>query len=186
MSTGPSKSQETNPYQPSQQTNPAQPNLATAGGLGSLSQSARLSSLNTARIILFVIGIVLLVFIGIDLANFQAQVDEARGKHLQINERLVQLGYLIDGGFLAVGAIFIVLGMTVKKHPVPITITGLVLYLATYAVMGYIVPETLYGGIIWKILALVGLVKAIKSAQAYEQERRVQAIKSEVRAGYGR
>ena len=62
------------------------------------------------------------------------------------------------------------LGVYVKKFPVPATITGLVLYLGANAVFGLMDPTTLARGLIIKIFIIIGLFKAVQAAIAYQRE----------------
>jgi hypothetical protein len=201
MSAGPSNPK-SNPYQASQQPNLEPAGLAPLGQLGSLSQSARLKSLNVARVILILIGVVLAILAGVDMSTMRDQVKELlnnqvqdlRGKGMvvdpvklqEIEDRAVQVGWLIDSGFLAVAALFVVFGVIVKKYPVPITIAGLAVFLAILATVAFLNPQSLLSLWLWKLLAIVGLVKAVQSARAYEQERRAEIINADVAAGYGR
>ena len=140
MTAGPSdpNNLQANPYQSPQQLNPALPSLAS-GTLGSLSQTARLKKLNTARGILFTIGVLSLIVTGIDMATMRDQVKglldqqvrEVQSKGMVVDpvklqnleDRAVHIGWLMDSGFSTVGALFIVFGFIIKKYPVPITIT---------------------------------------------------------------
>ena len=98
----------------------------------------------------------------------QAKLDRARDSALRV-------GYLIGYTVIALGALFILFGLIVKRYPLPITIISLVLYLGATAVFAYLLPETLYAGFIIKIIVIVALAKAVQSAIAYESERRVAA-----------
>ena len=107
------------------------------------------------------------------------QVQEGRRKGLVFDQKkladiqahAVTLTKLINGGAVALGVLFIVFGLIVDKYPVPITITGLVLYVGAAAVFGLISPETLVQGIVIKIIIIAALAKSIQSALAYEREK---------------
>ncbi|HJS07735.1 MAG TPA: hypothetical protein VJ809_08740 [Pirellulales bacterium] len=73
---------------------------------------------------------------------------------------------------IGLGVVYIVMGMLVKQYPVPLTITGLALYIGSALVFAVIDPMTLFQGIIIKIFIVIGLVKAVQAALAYEKERR--------------
>ncbi len=155
-------------------------------GLGSLAQAARSKQLNSARTILLFVGILTVLVNGmfvfmaesmvskqfnLELADLHRQgmeIDNEKFEELRADA--IQSTKLINGVGLAIGIAFIVLGLNVKKYPVPMTITGLVLYLGSAAVFGMIDPSTLAGGFIIKILIIVGLFKAVQSAIAYERE----------------
>jgi len=164
--------------------------LSTGDGLGSLAQAARSKQLNSARTILLVVGVLTVLVNGFfvvmaetmvnkqfetELADLRRQgvvVDEDKVEELR--EESIQSTRLINGVGLALGVVFILLGMNVKKYPVPMTITGLVLYLGSAAVFGLMDPTTLAKGIIIKIFIIVGLFKAVQSAIAYEKEANLE------------
>ena len=73
---------------------------------------------------------------------------------------------------IALGVIFIVMGLLVKQYPVPLTIAGLALYVGSALVFAALDPMTLLQGIIIKIFIVIGLVKAVQAALAYERERK--------------
>jgi predicted RND superfamily exporter protein len=109
-----------------------------------------------------------------------------RAKLQEIEDHAVQIGHLLDCGFLAVGALFIVFAFIIKQYPVPITIISLVLYLACAGVMAYLNPATLAAGAVVKIIIIVALAKSIQSARAYEAERRSDAMNTDLAGGFSR
>ncbi|MGI9428430.1 MAG: hypothetical protein ACR2NM_07225, partial [Bythopirellula sp.] len=154
-----------------------------ADGLGSLTQAARSKQLNSARTILIAIGILtvlvngIFVFLAKQMVDdqFEQELSDLRQQGMVVDESKVEelrsgaikATKLINGVGLAIGVAFIVLGVNVKKYPVPMTITGLVLYLGSAAVFGLMDPTTLAKGFIIKILIIVGLFKAVQAAIAY-------------------
>ena len=168
---------------------------ANQSGLGSLSQSARSKQLKTARIILYAIGILTLLangvlgFLAEDMVNdaIDAEVAELRRQDYVFDEAelashrqtAVRSAQLISGVGFAIGVIFVVLGAKVEKYPVPMTITGLVLYIGSNAFFGYLDPESLGRGIIIKVLVIVGLAKAVQAAIAYEKEAKEEEALAE-------
>jgi len=198
MSAGPSDPK-SNPYQASQQPDLQPAGLAPLGKLGSLSQSARLKSLNSAKGILIVIGVLTVIFNGIQIPLARDQIHEAINREVQklqgqgmivdqskvkeAEDTAMRIALLILGGFIALGVLFIVLGLAIKSYPVPITVTSLVLYLAGAAFSFYLDPEFVGFAAIIKIFIVIALVKAIQSAIAYERERRTEAAMVDV-AGY--
>lgn len=160
-------------------------------GLGSLTQAARSKQLNSAKGILLVIGVLTILANGVffflaekmvndqfakELAQLRGQgmiVDDAEVEKLKAES--IRTTRLVNGFGLLIGVTFIVLGCIVKKYPVPVTITGLVLYLGAAAVFGLIDPQSLVRGLLIKILIIVGLFKAIQAAIAYEKESKSEA-----------
>jgi hypothetical protein len=182
------------------------PNLGSSasGQLGSLAQSARLKNLNQARGTLIAIGILTIVVNGIQLFALRDMVKtevnkmveterakaRAQGMELMIDEAKLKeaveagtrVGYLIAYSVIALGVLFVIFGLIVKKFPVPITIISLVLYLGATAIFAFLSPETIAAGLIVKVIIIAGLAKAIQSAIAYESDRQVTDIK----AGFAR
>lgn len=155
--------------------------------LGSLSQDARSKELRNARGIMFLVGgltIALNIFgyvmaedtvnsaITEEIRKVESQgmvVDQAAVA--QIRESAVRAALLVSSVMIAVGGLFIVLGATIYKKPVLITIAALAIYVGSTAVFGFLDPATLGNGIILKVVVIVGLAKAVQAAIAYERER---------------
>lgn len=168
--------------------------------LGSLAQKARSQKLKQARIIFFIVGILTILFYLFDITQirpaFKKAVEQEIQKRggpgaIQLDHALLQkeedraflIGCAIDGAFIFMGVLFLTLGAVVYRFPVPATIIGLVLYLAAFGVGLLIVamsgePEAITryvsSGLVLRILIIVGLISSIKSALAYENERRAE------------
>jgi hypothetical protein len=158
--------------------------LATSD-LGSLAQSARQKQIKSARNILFVIGVLTVGANAVMMGLARGQVEKAiqaeiakvgpgaivdQAKLQQLQEAAVRIAYLVCAVAMLLGVVFIVFGFIVKKYPVPITITSLVLYIGAAVIFGILDPTTLLQGIIIKIVIVVALVKAIQAAIAYQRE----------------
>ena len=157
--------------------------------LTSLSQSARMKQLKSARMILIFVGVVTVALNGFLFVQAEAMVDnEIRNLQIQgiviegdvnqIRDQTVKMTRLIHGGTVALGVVFILLGVAVKSFPVPATVLGLVLYLGSIAVFAVINPASLLQGLFlpcdMKIIFIYCLFKAVHSAigyQRYEQEQ---------------
>lgn len=157
----------------------APPQVEDVKPLGSLAQSARGKELNQARGILIFVGILTLAVNGFLLANLSNELREAiQAQNVgddQVDEfsRNVRMaGYLLYGGPCLLGVVFIGLGLFVNRYPVPMTITGLVLYVGAALVFAVVNPASLASGVIVKVFIVLGLVKAIKAARAYQAETR--------------
>jgi hypothetical protein len=133
--------------------------------LGSLAQKARGDKLKQARgILLFIGGATIVLQIFFLIAALNQNVDAI-------------LAIAIHGLFIFVGVLFIMLGLLVYRFPLPITILSLVLYifvslidLGLAAMSGQ--PGAMGSSLIWKIIFIVALASSIRSAAAYEKERR--------------
>lgn len=164
--------------------------------LGSLAQAARGNQLRNARNILLFIGIITLLFTAVQLALVRGEVKReidqeitkqaAVGKKVdpaaraQFEEQLVMVQLvlvgLIGGGE---GIAFVILGVLVKRFPVPATIIGLVLYILD-TVVGVLLNPAAAGALIIRVIFIVALSKAIQAAFAYEREKREQlAVQAE-------
>jgi hypothetical protein len=92
----------------------------------------------------------------------------------KLKQSTVAAAKAIMGATIALGVLFIIFGILVKTYPVPITITSLVLYVGAAIIFGYLDPSTLARGWLIKLLIIVGLVKSIQSALAYQREQQRQ------------
>lgn len=158
------------------------------GSLANLAQAARMKHINSARTVLWIFGILTMGLSAVMFA-FAAQSVQA-----QINKELTALGpgFVVDQAKMAVlqgkavaaarfgaglsfveGVVFVLLGFFVHRAPVAMTATGLILYIADYAIGAVLDPTYLVRGIIFKIVVVVCLVKALNAAIACERERRI-------------
>jgi hypothetical protein len=173
--------------------------LAKSAGLGSLAQAARSKQLRQARGLLIGIGVLTIIVNAIAIgmvrdqakkaidakiaeerknvpAGMELQIDPVKVKELE--DQVVRVSQLIGGALIALGVLYIIFGIVINRYPVPVTIISLVLFVGVNAVFAVIEPKVLVQGVIWKILIIVVLVKAIQSAVAYEKERSAAALES--------
>ena len=103
--------------------------------------------------------------------------DEVKLK--QLRDTAIRTTQLSSFVFVAIGVVFIVLGLAIYKAPVPCTVTALVLYLGGWLITVVLsmggddagdVAKALMSGIIIKIIIVVSLAKSIQSAIAYQKE----------------
>ena len=157
--------------------------LGGGKGLGSLAQSARLKRLKTAQIILLILGGLILAVNAVQYPGLEAAVDEELNKLVQAQgpgafidpqarQAVVNITRAFVIGMMGLGVVFLVCAALVKRYPIPTTLLSLVLLIGMWAVLGFINPLTLVQGLLLKLVALVGLVKAVQSAFAYEAERK--------------
>jgi hypothetical protein len=161
---------------------------STSGpGLGSLSQSARKQSLRGARSILILIGVLTMLLNGFMLAQSEFEVNEAvsaelrsRGlsdaqvDHAKLEEArtaALRLTQLIYGGTVGLGLVFVALGAMIYRAPVAMTVTGMVLYIASAIVFALLDPTSLVRGIIIKVIIIATMAKAISAAVAYQRSQ---------------
>ncbi len=111
-------------------------------------------------------------------------IDDAKVN--EFKDAQVRAVTIVGGGFAAVGVAFVILGLFLKRFPVPIAIGSLILYLGWTAVNVYFAhdAESLTRGVIFRIITIVALIKAIQAAIAYEHDRRAAEIKAAVAAEY--
>jgi hypothetical protein len=156
-------------------------------GLGSLAQSARSKHLNQARGILIAIGVLTVIANGVFFYlipnmvrdEIQKEIRQAGpavrfdpAKVKEAEDAGIRTARLVIGATLVLGIVFIVLGILVKTYPVPATALGLVLYIGSFVVFALLDPDNLKAGIIIKIIIIVGLVKSLQAAIAYQKEQR--------------
>ncbi len=154
---------------------------------GRLAEAARLTELRKVRGILVTIGVLTIIVNAIMLALIPSQVRDAVNKEVakvraqgdeadseaveEAVHTLMVANYLFTGVLLACGVIFVVLGLLVHRHPVPIVLTALVLYIALNVGLALNDPATVAKGAIIKIIIVVALFKALQSASAYQREQ---------------
>lgn len=162
--------------------------LPQLGSLTSLAQTARMKHINTAKGWLYVIGILTMVLSVVIFASaaqsVQTQIDKelrdlGPGVEVDHAKLAVLQGQAVAStrfgaglGFLE-GAVFVLLGAFVRRAPVAMTASGLILYIADYAIGTVLDPTYLVKGIVVRIFVIVCLVKALKAAIACERERRI-------------
>jgi hypothetical protein len=178
--------------EPRPRRTPDEPDEPGPPRLGSLAQKARSKQLNQARGILIAIGVLTIVVNGIQVALIRSEVQKEYDKQIaaaggigrvgltpaqvqDMVDRDVSLNYVFLGIFLGLGVLFVIFGIIIHSFPVPVTILSLVLYLLGAVVSAFIDPKTLAAGLVIKIIIVVGLVKAIQAALAYEREKRESA-----------
>ena len=146
--------------------------------LGSLGQAARTNQLKAARWIMIVVGVLSVALNGFVFVNAKSQIDkevrQLERQGLQVDPVAVQellfQNQIIFGVGMALGVVFIVLGVLVYQFPVPCTVLGLVLYVGAQIGFGMLAPEMLAKGLIMKIIITVALFRSVASAVAYQKE----------------
>lgn len=151
-------------------------------GLGRLAQSSRMKHLKTARVILFVVGILTIVVNGFLFLSAEQRVLKAAGVEggwpagvpmPDEVKQVIRLNQLIPLSAIAIGAAFVGFGFVIFQHPVPITILSLVIYVGSIPVYAIWAQDAsiLFQGILLKIVIIVCLFKALQAAIAFERER---------------
>jgi hypothetical protein len=162
-----------------------EPLAPRASGLGSLAQSARTTHLTQARRVLIGAGILIVVvngalaFFARDLVLSQLQNEVQRQgvrnpnqAHLrEFEDQLVAGQRIISGAMVAMGCLFVVFGFLIRRHPVLITVTSLVIFIGMIAILAAIDPTTLIQGWLLKIIVIVALVKALQAALAAQKDQ---------------
>ena len=146
--------------------------------LGSLGQAARSKQLNSARIILIIVGLLSLGVNGFFFSQIRTRIDkevtQLKQQGYEVDQTAIEgtilENQIIFGAGAALGVTFIVLGVLVYQFPVPCTILGLVLYVGANIGFGLLNPATIASGIIVKVFVVFGLFKSVQSAFAYKAE----------------
>ncbi len=128
-------------------------------------------SLSTAKWIMIVVGL-LTVAVNIFLfLNAEAEVNTV----MQQGQADLDAGTLLlfvrvfYGGFILSGLVMITLGALVYQFPLASPIAGLVIYLLGIVIVALLDPLSLLRGIIFKILIISGLIKAINDGAYYKK-----------------
>lgn len=148
-----------------------------SSGRGTLAHAARDRALKEARGLLIAIGLINTVVYGFQFASIREDIQQALAKKVapglvidqKAVEAIVRSTQLYIGARIVLGIIFVLLGLIVARFPVPITVISLVLYLGANVISMVLMPSTIYQQIIFKIIVVVALVKAVQSAIAYDR-----------------
>jgi hypothetical protein len=164
-------------------------------GYGSLAHSARAKQLKTAKVILWIIGILTIALGGFLFSNAEDEVDRAlsaelrrvgasmetvdKAKYNEVREEVLRKAKLIYSANIGLGFLFIGCALLVSRKPVIATVTGLVLYLGGQAAI-IAMDEGGPGagiakGLLVRILIIVALVSAVKAAIAVERQQNAEA-----------
>jgi hypothetical protein len=142
--------------------------------LGSLAQAARTNELKQARGILIAIVVLTMAVNGFLLFNLPNEIHQTLQQQPldpaeveQVRRELTVYGYLLYGLPALLGLLFVVFGVIIKRFPVFITVTSLVLYVLSMAIFGYLDPTTLARGLIIKIIFIVALARSVQAALAF-------------------
>ncbi|HEY4312133.1 MAG TPA: hypothetical protein VGN12_21980 [Pirellulales bacterium] len=150
----------------------------------SLAHRGREKSLRQARSLLIIIGLLMVVVYAVTTIRMPEEVRQEaiklqeQGQLItrQAREAIVRINQVIACAFVALGVIFVVLGLALRSYPVPIAITAFVLYLAAVVVTGLIDPTTFARGLLVKLIVAATLVKAILAAVAYRRALHASTI----------
>ncbi|MHC5540857.1 hypothetical protein ACYOEI_21760 [Singulisphaera rosea] len=156
-----------NPYNP--------PIIDNLKPLGSLAQSARGKELRQAQGFLFFIGVLTLAVNGFFLFNLPNEIQQAiqqndvgPAEQEQFRQQVRMYGLLLYGLPALLGILYIVFGIIIKRYPVFITTTSLVLYITSTVGFAILNPASAVSGIVIKAVIILALFRAIKAAKAYE------------------
>jgi hypothetical protein len=170
-------------------------NLAgPTSSLGNLAQSARKKHINEARGSLIVVGVLMILINGFVVAtlrstihsNLQAALAKQPGMMIdqatlqEVEDTLVRSGSVECFLFIGAGIAIFVLGLLTTKYPVPCTLLGLIIYVAITAIFlinllnsgGPELVGVQIKGMIWRIIMIVALIKAVQAAIAYQREEK--------------
>lgn len=154
------------------------------GRLGRLSKSAHGESLKNARIAVIAAGVLIGIWWTIEFATLERQIDDQikkerdkaraqrqfliEGEVKKVKETAMRIGRLFCYGHFALAALLVFLGVILNKAPLPITVFALIAFVGIQILWTVISgdPRVLLGGLIWKVLIVIGLVKGIQSAAA--------------------
>jgi uncharacterized membrane protein len=159
---------------------PPEAKSETLKPLGSLAQSARGKEISHARNALLLIGFLTMGVNAFLLYNLPNEIEQAIRQAPGANPADIEefkktttmFGYLIYGGTVGLGLLFVIFGLIVNKYPLPITIISLVLYILANVFFMVLNPASITGGIVIKAIIVLALFRAIKAARAYNAETR--------------
>ena len=134
-------------------------------------------SVSEARGLLLIIGALTIVVNAFQFSmlrsNVEDEIRKVRDRGAVVDDSKVDAqirsNQLLLGGLVALGLVFVGLGLAVEKYPVPITVTAFSLYMGVTAALALLDPITLLDGMLFKIICILGLAEAIRSAVAFHR-----------------
>jgi uncharacterized membrane protein HdeD (DUF308 family) len=158
--------------------------------LGSLAQSAREKKLKQARGLLIVLGVLVIVLTVVVLFSLKAEADKARQAGADPEQVQSQVRKLTVIGIIsiALGIVYIILGVLVRAYPIPATVIGLILYLADTAITLVVIfqakqePKPFF--YIVRAAIILAFIQAIQAAVAYQKERDAARAEEEMEPEY--
>lgn len=134
-------------------------------------QGQAAGSLGVARGILIFIGILQILFYTVLFFNSHNEADKvlSEGGAEVSREWLILFGQLVYGAYVGIGITFIVLAILIYRFPLFCTITSLILYILGNLVVIALDPMFILKGIIFKILVISALIKAINDGANYHR-----------------
>lgn len=126
-------------------------------------------ALVAAQIILVLVGLISVAVNGFLYFNATNEVEQVMksGNVVMSQESLLFYVQSIYGGFIAVGVTMILLGALIYQFPVFCPLAGLIIYILAIIVSAVIDPMSLIKGIIFKVLVIVALGKAVGDGASY-------------------
>jgi hypothetical protein len=151
--------------------------------LGSLAQAARWKTLKAAKRVLMIVGALTVAVNGLFLLNLPNEVNQmVRARQLgpagaqELREIATTYGYLLYGSLGLVGALFVVFGFFIRRFPVAVTVTSLVLFSLAAAAIVLLKPASLVQDLVVEAIFILLLIRAVRAARAYQADGRKHAI----------
>jgi CBS domain containing-hemolysin-like protein len=148
-----------------------------------LAKSARSEQLKVARYLLLFVGLLTTAVNGYAFSQVDRFVDsqvqqqfngqrvmdevEEQAAVAQLRNRLTSLLYFMLGAAVVFGVVYMILGIIVYAYPLRATIGGLVLFVASMVLFGVLAPQTLWAGLLPKIVIIVALAASVRTAVAW-------------------
>jgi hypothetical protein len=101
--------------------------------------------------------------------NGQRVMDEVEEQAAvaQLRNRLTSFLYFMLGAAVVFGVVYMILGIIVYVYPLRATIGGLVLFVASMVLFGVLAPQTLWAGLLPKVVIIVALAASVRTAVAW-------------------
>lgn len=200
------------PTEPTEQSSLGSLHDQAASSLGSLKQHARGRNLRSARIALVLACILMSFQATIELVTIDQQIEQLeqkvkdevkkQGMFARVNqEKLKELKDLVRRiihifayGIYGFAFIFLVMALLVYRFPLFCTVGGLVLYIGYHLIIGYLISresntfDVMKVMLSWwpiKIIIILGLLKGIQTAVAYQRERAEITVENDLQAQPG-
>lgn len=166
--------------------------------LGSLKQHARVTNLRSARIALVLASLLMAFQATLELVTIDTQIEQLetkvkeevrkQGRFMVVNQQKLQevkdlvrrIIHIFAYGIYGFAVIFLLMALLVYRFPLFCTVGGLVLYIGYHLIIGYLISresdtfDVMKVMLSWwplKIIIILGLLKGIQTAVAYQRER---------------
>jgi hypothetical protein len=126
-------------------------------------------ALGAAQVLMILVGLTTIGLNGFLLYNAPNEVQQViKDEDAGFSETaLLRVAQTVYGVFIALGITMIILGALIYQFPVFCPLAGLIIYILAMIISGVLNPSLIFKGIIFKVLTVVALGKAVGDGASY-------------------